>query len=261
MTYKTSARTFMFSLLAAAPLFANAQATPQSQVEAAEAAFWQAYNACDHATIASRLAGDVEFYHDMGGALKGKDSLGAAVRNNICGNPQEKTRRQAGESQVFLLKQGAQVYGALVSGTHTFHIKRGTAAEATEGKARYSHVWLQKSPGTWELSRAVSYDHQPFGAAPATAAAKSALTAAQIERYVGEFTGQGMPPLAFSRAGNDLTVAFEGKNLVLHPLDKPHTFLVKENNAEVEFKADASGPATALVVRMNGNPIGEAKRK
>ncbi|QBE62183.1 nuclear transport factor 2 family protein [Pseudoduganella lutea] len=257
MTYRIS----LFSLLAAAPLLAAAQSTPQSQVETAEAGFWQAYNACDHAAIGSRLANDVEFYHDMGGSLKGKDALAGAVRNNICGNPQQKTRRQAEKSQVFLLKQGEKVYGALVTGEHIFHVKRGTAAEVTEGRARYSHVWLQKSPGAWELSRAVSYDHQPFGAPPATAAASSALTAAQIDRYVGEFTGKGMPPLAFARTGNELTVAYEGKNLVLHPLDKPHTFVVKENNAEVEFRAGAAGPATALVVRMNGNEIGEAQRK
>lgn len=257
MTYRAS----VAGLLAAAPLLAAAQSTPQSQVEAAETAFWQAYNTCDHAAIASRLANDVEFYHDKGGSLKGKDGLGAAVRNNICGTPQQKTRRQADESQVFLLRQGDQVYGALVNGTHTFHIKRGAAAEATEGRARYSHVWLQKSPGAWELSRAISYDHQPFGAPPAIGAAKAPLTASQIDRYVGEFAGEGMPPLAFSRAGNDLTVVYQGMNLVLHPLDKPHTFLVRENNAEVEFRAEAGAPATALVVRMNGTAIGEARRK
>lgn len=248
-------------LLAALPLIASAQTPSIAQVEAAEKALWQAYNSCDHAAFGARLAADVEFYHDLGGVMKGRQAVADAVRNNICGNAQNKTRREGTpDIKVFPLKQGEQVYGAVVSGSHLFHAKVGGAAEAPEGRARFTHVWLSKG-GAWELSRVMSYDHQPFGAAPATPAADAALSAAQIDRYVGNFAGPGMPPLAFTRSGDNLTVAFEGKQLVLHPLAKANTFLVKEHNAEAEFADPAGGQSNSVIIRMNGRPIGEAKRQ
>jgi hypothetical protein len=259
----TSMRT-LAGLLAALSLLATAQnapGAPIAQVEAAEKAMWQAYNSCDYAAFGSRLAADVEFYHDLGGVMKGRQAVVDAVRNSICGNPKQKTRREgAGDIKVFPLKQGEQVYGAVVSGSHVFHGKLGAAAEEPQDKARFTHVWLKKG-GAWELSRVLSYDHQPFGAAPATPAAAAPLSAAQIDRYVGNFTGPGMPPLAFSRTGDNLTVAFEGKQLVLHPLAKANTFLVKENNTEVEFADPAGGRANSVVIRLNGRPIEEAKRQ
>lgn len=256
MTIRTLA-----GLLAALPLAASAQSPSIAQVEAAEQALWQAYNSCDHAAFGTRLAPDVEFYHDMGGVMKGRQAVVDAVRNNICGNPQNKTRREATDDvKVFPLKQGGEVYGAVVSGSHIFHAKAGAGAEQPEGRARYTHVWLNKG-GAWELSRVLSFDHQPFGAAPAAPPASAPLSAAQIDRYVGNFAGPGMPPLAFSRSGDNLTVAFEGKQLVLHPLAKVNTFLVKEHNAEVEFADPAAGKSGSVVIRMNGRPIGEAKRQ
>ena len=250
-------------VLALLPAAAFGQSSPQAQVEAAENAFWQAYNNCDYKVMDERVADDVEFFHDMGGVLKGRAAVVDAVRKNICGNPQHKVRRegQPAELKSSVLKQGNEVYGVFVTGTHLFHARNGANAEMPEGRARYAHLWLQKAPGQWKLARVFSYEHQPYGAAPAVAEAKGSLSAEQIDRYVGEFTGPGMPPLAFARTNGELTVAFEGKKLVLHPLAKAHTFLVRENNAEVEFAAGASGPATGVVVRMNGTPIGEAKRK
>lgn len=247
-------------LLSALPLLASAQTATVAQVEAAEKSFWQGYNSCDYKALESTLAADVEFYHDMGGPTKSKAALIGLVRTNICGNAQHKVRRQAGtDAKTFLLKQGDAVYGALVTGSHFFHAKHGAAAEAPEGRALYSHLWLNNA-GKWELSRVVSYEHGPFSAAPAAPVAATALTAAQIERYAGNFAGPGMPPLVFSRTGENLTVAYEGKQLVLHPLAKADTFVIKENNAEVEF-APVSGQAQSVVIRMNGKAIGEAKRQ
>lgn len=259
---KTRTLAFLLAALPAAamPLFVHAQDNVTAEVTAAEQALWKSYNSCDHAAFGARLAADVEFYHDQGGLMRGKAAVVDAVRNNICGNPQHKTRREAADVKVFPLKQGDKVYGAVVSGSHVFHGTHGGAQEAPEGRARFDHVWLHKG-GTWELSRVLSYDHQPFGAAPATPAAAAPLAAAEIDRYVGNFAGPGMPPLAFSRTGANLTVAFEGKQLILHPLARPHTFLVKENNAEVEFADPAGGRADSVVIRMNGRAIGEARRK
>lgn len=199
----TSVRTiaFLFTMLPAA---ANASANVVAEVEAAEQAFWQGYNSCDYAAMETNLATDVEFYHDMGGAIKGKAALVDSVRRNICGDAQHRVRRETGtDAKTYLLKQGDTVYGALVTGTHVFHAKHGAAAEVPEGRALYSHLWTTKG-SKWELSRVFSYAHGPFGVVQATPVAGAMLTAAQIDRYIGNFAGPGMPPILFSRSGDNL---------------------------------------------------------
>jgi hypothetical protein len=251
-------------MLAALPLIAAAQnADPaQALVAAAEAGFWNAYNACDYAELNKRIANDVEFYTDVGGTTLGRTALVGRIRTNICGDAQVKTRRDTKPEEIRtdLLTQNGQVIGALVSGTHYFYIKRGAAAEVPEGRTRYTNLWLLNK-GKWELKRAFSVDHQPFGAPTKIAAAAEPMSAARIDNYVGTFTGPRVPPFVFARENGALTVAFEGKKLVLHPLAKANVFLVKENNVEVEFDGGDAGPARSLVVRMNGNTMGEATRQ
>ena len=252
------------ALLALVPLIATAQSSnpAQAQVIAAEAAFWQAYNACDYAELDKRIANDVEFYHDVGGLTLGRAALVNNLRKSICGNPQLKLRRELkpDDMRVDILKESGKVYAVLTTGTHYFHEKRGTSVEELTGRARFAQLWVPRK-GQWELKRVFSFDHQPFGAASTIAAAAAPLTAAQIDNYVGTFIGQGLPPLVFTRANDRLVVKFEEKNLVLHPLAKANFFLIKENNAEVEFNGGDTGPARSLVVRMNGKQIGAASRK
>ena len=55
--------------------------------------FWHMYNQCDTTGFKQFFTGDVEFYHDKGGATIGIDSLVKSLNNNICGNPGLRIRR------------------------------------------------------------------------------------------------------------------------------------------------------------------------
>lgn len=46
-----------------------------AEVQAADAAYWKAYNSCDYAALDALTAEDVEFYHDQGGITRGRADL------------------------------------------------------------------------------------------------------------------------------------------------------------------------------------------
>ncbi|MFP5394358.1 MAG: hypothetical protein ACLGI6_22930 [Gammaproteobacteria bacterium] len=99
---------------------------------------------------------------------------------------------------------------------------------------------------------------KPAAAAPAATPATPALSAEQIDRYVGNFAGN-MPPLQFRRVGANLMTYYEGKMRLLEPIG-PHTFKNDEYEAELEFKVTDAGPASGVVVRQRGREIGYGQR-
>jgi hypothetical protein len=118
-------------------------------VTALDSNFFGAYNRCDLATFASYIAPDVEFYHDRGGLMLGRDKLVDSVRKNIC----HQVRRELipGTLEVYPIKD----YGAVETGSHRFcEVSTGHC----DGVARFVHLW-HYSHGTWQLSRVISYDH------------------------------------------------------------------------------------------------------
>ncbi len=117
-----------------------------------DAALFDAYNTCDLPKFGSLLAEDLEFYHDVGGLMVGRQNTVDAVKNNICG----KVRRDLvpGTLRVFPLNG----YGAVETGIHLFcDPKKGKCPDGS-GAAKFTHVWQNKD-GAWKITRILSYDH------------------------------------------------------------------------------------------------------
>jgi hypothetical protein len=141
---------------------ADAPDPTTATVQDRERVFWSAYNDCAVASMPALIAEDVEFYHDRGGVTLGRDALVESVRKNLCSNPDYRIRREevAGTVRVFTLKKEGVVYGAVVSGEHTFDIVEKGKPPVRDGLARFTTLWLLRD-GAWRMSRVLSYDHGP----------------------------------------------------------------------------------------------------
>ena len=122
--------------------------------------FWLGYNQCDSKLMEPYVADNVEFYHDKGGITLGKEALIAAIKNNLCSNKNFKTRREAvpGTVKIFEMKNGNDIYAAIMVGEHYFFNSYDGKPEKREGMAKFTHLWLLKD-GQWKMSRILSYDH------------------------------------------------------------------------------------------------------
>ena len=67
-------------------------------------------------------------------------------------------RGRGGDRQLFPLKDGATVYGAVISGEHLFYVREKGRPERADGQASFLQLWLLKN-GTWRMARILSYDH------------------------------------------------------------------------------------------------------
>jgi len=131
---------------------------------------FEAYNHCDLKKFDSLLADDVEFYHDQGGLMQGRQAFLDAIRHNTCGVMIREL--VPGTLQVYPVKD----YGAIEMGVHRFHhpghekefpsakqlgmtrFLDSGAAEWPVGEAKFLHIWQLKD-GSWKLTRVVSYGH------------------------------------------------------------------------------------------------------
>jgi hypothetical protein len=152
---------------ASLPAWAATPAEEGEQIRAADARFWQAYNACDTAAMDPLISADVEFYHDKGGLTSGRKALVDSIRNNLCSNPDFHLRRDlvAGSLQFHHLNGG---YG-LLSGTHVFYVLETGKPERLDGQARFTTLF-KLNDGQWQMHRVLSYDHGPAQAAASTPA-------------------------------------------------------------------------------------------
>lgn len=121
-------------------------------VAALDAALFDAYNRCDLEAFGALLAEDLEFYHDQGGLMIGRQATVDAVRKNICGI----ARRElvAGSLKVFPMHG----FGALEMGVHRFYQPKISEAEPT-GEAQFVQLWRHRD-GVWQVTRIFSYDHR-----------------------------------------------------------------------------------------------------
>jgi hypothetical protein len=129
---------------AANQLFAN--------VAALDKQLFDAYNSCDLATMGKLVADDLEFYHDKTGLSVGKATFLDAIKNNICG----KVHRELlpGTLEVYPLAH----YGAVEIGMHRF--THPTNPSDGVGQGKFITIWRYRD-GAWQLTRAISYDHEP----------------------------------------------------------------------------------------------------
>lgn len=123
----------------------------RAEIEAADARFFAAFNACDHETMGEMFDRDLEFFHDTGG-LGDYESTMTSGRANC--ERQLGLRRELveGSLEVYPIKD----YGAIQKGRHTFcHEENGRDDCGTFG---FVHVW-KRTPDGWRITRVVSYGH------------------------------------------------------------------------------------------------------
>lgn len=146
----------LLATLVAAATLGSAHAQPVADVEAQsrqlDAELFGAYNRCDLAAFGALLAPDVEFYHDKGGLMTGRQAVVDAVQKNICG----KVRREPIDGT--LASYPMDGYGLLQLGEHRFC---ELATDTCTGAARFVQLW-READGAWQATRIISYDHQPL---------------------------------------------------------------------------------------------------
>jgi hypothetical protein len=164
MKTKTILRSTLCALvLAASSAYGFAQTEEQkltATILHLDSAFWNAYNSCDSAHFKDFFTDDVEFYHDKGGVTTDAKSLIEALNKNICGNANSHLRREAvaGTVKVYPMRNGDQMYGAIISGQHGFYITEKGKPEFHSGDADFTQLWVLKD-GVWKMSRILSYNH------------------------------------------------------------------------------------------------------
>jgi hypothetical protein len=80
------------------------------------------------------------------------------LSKNYCGDPKYTVRRALvpGTLKVYPIPN----YGGVEEGSHWFYETEKSKTEKLVGVAKFMIVW--KQTGTkWQVSRAISYDHQP----------------------------------------------------------------------------------------------------
>lgn len=151
-------------VMASSPVRAQSENTvPWDQdARAADQAYWDAYNHADPDKMNAWLAPDVEFYHDRGGKLIGKEALSAA--NEVMKTATVKLRREAvpGSVHFFPLRQGETLYGAFVTGEHRFYARPAGEPEKLVGQANFSQLMLLQGK-QWRIARVFSYEHEDAG--------------------------------------------------------------------------------------------------
>lgn len=122
--------------------------------------FGDGFNDCRLDSIRDIVAEDLEFYHDLGGPLMGRDAFIDSLETNICGSPFRPRRELVADSlDVFALYSNGALYGALETGTHRFYERESEHPDDPTGIAQFTILWLLQNDH-WQMSRVVSYDHQ-----------------------------------------------------------------------------------------------------
>lgn len=229
----------------------------EQEVRSFDDAYWAAYNSCDIKALAAMNADDLEFYHDLGGAMRGKAKFDAAMSKNICGNPSNKVRREAiAESvQIFPMMADGELYGAVIEGNHRFFSTAPGKPEVGSERARFTSLLVLKD-GEWKLARALSYAHAPMQLearlAEVTAAPRS------LNLLAGQYTARDKMVLTVKPAGNHLMVLAGGSSFELYPTSE-NNFAMKSRDIKVSFTVDANGKGQGLVVKERGAVVAEAR--
>lgn len=158
MTLRVTRAGLTLLLLTLAPLAAaQDRSNPRTDkelfktVEALDRAVFDAFNSCNLEKLGSYFTEDLEFYHDLGGLSRSRQSLVEGTKNNICGKVQREL--VADSLEVYPMKG----YGALEIGVHRFH-HPGREKEDGVGEAKFAHLWQNKD-GVWQITRVISFDH------------------------------------------------------------------------------------------------------
>ncbi|MGV7206344.1 nuclear transport factor 2 family protein [Oxalobacteraceae bacterium A2-2] len=142
-------------LLPATALADGAGADLTATITALDTRLFDAYNRCDLDAFKDLFVPDVEFYHDNGGLMTGRDAVVESTRKYICGKVTRKL--VPGTLHIYPVKD----YGGIEEGEHVFC---QTGSGKCEGVAKFLMVWQHKE-GQWRMTRIVSYGHRELTAA------------------------------------------------------------------------------------------------
>ena len=117
------------------------------KILALDAAYFEAYNACDIDGQAGLLDESLEFYHDQGGLSTSKTEILESIRENICG----KVSRSLVEGSVEVHE--IKGFGAVELGLHRFFNREEPDAESKP--SRFITVWKQDGD-RWLMHRIIS---------------------------------------------------------------------------------------------------------
>lgn len=241
-------------LLAAASAFA-ADGDEQA-IRAADARYWQAYNACDFDAMGGLLTDDVEFYHDRTGLTAGKDAVLDSLRKGPCGTPGMHLRREAVDASL-RFDPLAGGFG-LLTGTHRFFSREDGKPERLAGQAGFTVLW-QSVEGQWRMRRVFSYAHGP---APYVPPASHLTLAPQVlAGYAGHYAGKHIADIVVAVDGDGLKLT-AGDLVVTLRAETPTRFFALERDLRFEF-ATPPGEAGArtLTVYENGAVAETATRR
>jgi hypothetical protein len=100
-------------------------------------------------------------YHDQGGIILGTDGMKKFMQENICNDPNSKVRCELvpGTFNLFLLRDGQTIYGAIICGEHYFYNSHPGGKETKVGIAKFTNLWFLKE-GSWKMNRIQSFDHK-----------------------------------------------------------------------------------------------------
>lgn len=239
-----------------APVHAAAPAGWDADVRKFDDAYWAAYNRCDIKALNAMNADDLEFFHDLGGTMRGKAPFDAAMAQNICGNPARKVRREAipGSVHVYPMLANGVLYGAVIEGGHQFYNVAPGSPETAGETARFTSLLLYRD-GAWKLARALSYAHTPVQMEAKAAEVQAAPQT--LDRLAGTYVAKDRMVLTVKPAGNRLMVQAGGSTFELYPTGALD-FAMKERDIKVRFTVDGSGRGQGLVVRERGAVVAEA---
>jgi Domain of unknown function (DUF4440) len=165
-------KTILFLLLlAAVPAFAQGVHSKLFEtMQALDTQLFDAANHCDYEKLTAMVDENLEFYHDLGGLMLGRQAFLDSIKHNTCGVMIREL--VPATLEVYPIKN----YGAIEMGVHRFHHpgheKEFPAAkqlgmtrfldpgapEWPVGEAKFLQIWQLKN-GDWKLTRVVSYGH------------------------------------------------------------------------------------------------------
>lgn len=226
----------------------------ESQVRAADARFWQAYNACDMETMGDLLTADVEFYHDKTGLTVSRQAVVESLRKGPCADPGMRLRREAVDGSLqFHPLQGGH---AVLSGRHRFYAQEAGKPEHLDGQAEFTTVW-QSDDGRWRMHRVLSYDHGP---APYTPPPRTlTLSSAALAAYAGRYRSPRIGDILVTVDGHHLKLTAGNFVATLYP-ESPTRFFAMERDLRFDFELGEKGKPGALVVYENGAVTERAQR-
>jgi ketosteroid isomerase-like protein len=233
--------------------FAAIAADDEQAVRAADARYWQAYNACDLRKMGDLLTDDVEFYHDKTGLTASKSAVLDSLRKGPCADPASHLRREAVDVSIRFHPLAGGF--ALLSGTHRFHVRKTGEAERLDGQAEFTNVW-QSVDGQWRMRRILSYAHGPVPYVPPST--HITLPAATLAAHAGRYRGEHVGDIVVTAEPDGLLLT--AGELVVHlRAESPDRYFALERDLRFEFASDDARPAK-LTVYERGAVVETAAR-